>query len=270
MEVFREEEVKLGDSLNIVKIPLNPVGPYAVIGCRGWVEQGRYVENLHRHLDRLGEAIAAKGYYWGASDYGSGGYPVKKALKSIKMLIEYMREKYRIEKFVVLGTSMGGHIALMYAIEYPEDVCGVVDVYGVIDVEKQVRYVLKMLSMLPVAIFKVKNLKALNSAFRFLGDVKREFGGEPKMLKFTEEYVKYSPLRRIGELKVPLLVIHGDRDYAVPLEFSRELIEKLKEEGKGDLLYEFHVVEGTGHDEETIKKSMDVIYGFLEHCFKKY
>ncbi len=269
MKSFKEEEVKLDDSLNIIKIPLNPVGRYAVIGCRGWVEQGRYVENLHRHLDKLGEAIVAKGYYWGASDYGSGGYPLKKALKSIKNLINYMREKHQVEKFVVLGTSMGGHVALMYAIENPEDLYGVVDIYGVVDVEMQVRYVVRMLSMLPVAVFKIKDLSALKAAFRFLADVKKEFGGEPKLLKFTEEYARYSPLRRIGELKVPLLIIHGDKDPAVPLEFSEKLVNRLKESGKADLLYKFHIVEGFGHEEKTVEESLDVLYEFLEYCFKK-
>ncbi|RLE66165.1 MAG: hypothetical protein DRJ38_02385 [Thermoprotei archaeon] len=269
MKSFREEEVKLNNSLNVVKIPLNPARRYAVIGCRGWAEQGRYVENLHRHLDRLGEAIVAKGYFWGASDYGSGGYPLKKALKSVKMLISYMKEKYQIEKFVILGTSMGGHIALIYAIENPEDVCGVVDIYGVVDVEKQVRYIVKMLSMLPVAVFKIKELSALKAAFRFLVDVKEEFGGEPRLLKFTEEYARYSPLKRIGELKVPLLIIHGDKDQAVPLEFSRELVEKLRESGKNYLLYKFHIVKDYGHEEKTIEESIDVIYDFLEYCFKK-
>ena len=260
---FKEEEVRLNNALNIIKIPSNPLGKYAVIGCRGWVEQGRYIENLHRHLDPVGDVIASKGYYWGASDYGSGGYPIKKAVKCIKSLIGYMKENYNIEKFVILGTSMGGHIALILAIEHPEDVCRVVDIYGVTDVKEKVKYVLKMLILLPLALLIFKELKMLRSAFHFLSDVKREFGGNPAVLKFTEEYDKYSPLNRISELKAPLLVIHGDKDYVVPLKFSEKLVEKLKNSGKESLLYKFHVVEGTGHDEETVIRSMDVIFSFL-------
>jgi len=47
---------------------------------------------------------------------------------------------------------MGGHIALILAIEHPEDVCRVVDIYGVTDVKEKVKYVLKMLILPPLAL----------------------------------------------------------------------------------------------------------------------
>jgi dipeptidyl aminopeptidase/acylaminoacyl peptidase len=54
-----------------------------------------------------------------------------------------------------------------------------------------------------------------------------------------------SPLRNIGLLKVPLLLIHGGKDGRVPPDGSREFAETASSAGKGVILREFP---GQGHD----------------------
>ena len=53
----------------------------------------------------------------------------------------------------------------------------------------------------------------------------------------------YPSLRRIGELSVPLLVLHGDRDETVPLEQGRALFEAAREPKR------IRVFRGRGHDD---------------------
>ena len=53
----------------------------------------------------------------------------------------------------------------------------------------------------------------------------------------------YPSLRRVRELRAPLLVIHGDRDEIVPLLHGEELFEAAPEPKR------LHVVEGVGHND---------------------
>ena len=53
----------------------------------------------------------------------------------------------------------------------------------------------------------------------------------------------YPSLRRIREVKAPLLVLHGDRDDVVPLAHGRALFEAAPGPKK------MHVVEGAGHND---------------------
>ena len=53
----------------------------------------------------------------------------------------------------------------------------------------------------------------------------------------------YPSLRRIAELRVPVLVIHGDRDDLVPLMYGEALYEAAPEPKR------LHVIEGVGHND---------------------
>ncbi|RLE92965.1 MAG: hypothetical protein DRN04_08715 [Thermoprotei archaeon] len=262
---FTEEEGVLENTKYVIKIPTSPRCKCCVVGCRGWAYRGEFRENLHRHLDPLGNFIVEQGFFWAATDYGAGGYPLKKALKSIRTLINYLRNKYSVEKVGLVGTSMGGHIALMYAIEYPEDIACVVNIYGVADIKAQVKYVTRALYLLPFFLLLIRKPSEVKSAIKFLKDIKEEFGGNPFLRKFTEEYSKYNPIERAYEIKVPVLVVHGTKDYAVPISISERLVHELK---KHHIPHEFYVVKGTGHDEETIRRAKNKILEFLDKYLK--
>jgi fermentation-respiration switch protein FrsA (DUF1100 family) len=53
----------------------------------------------------------------------------------------------------------------------------------------------------------------------------------------------YPSLRRICELRAPLLVIHGDRDEIVPLFHAHELFEAAPDPKR------LHIIEGVGHND---------------------
>jgi len=250
-----------------IRVPTDPIGPYAVIGCRGWSERGSYSPNVLQHMEILGDHFAKLGYYWGASDYGAGGYCIKRGIQSTRELINYMRKEYGIEKFALFGVSMGGHVALIYAAEFPEDVCCVVDAFGVADIKSLVRYVVLSLLLLPISIIKIREIDALTTALKFLCDVKEEFGGNPGLLRFSKQYTKYNPIERISDIKAKLLVIHGTKDYLVPISISKKFVSKIKEI-KPEILEDFIIIEGMGHDNLTIVKAIDRIDQFLKECLE--
>ena len=53
-----------------------------------------------------------------------------------------------------------------------------------------------------------------------------------------------SPARHAGDVKVPILLIHGDKDTVVPIEQSQRMAKVLKAAGKP---YELVILEGENH-----------------------
>ena len=108
------------------------------------------------------------------------------------------------ERVVYLGESLGGAVALALALEHP-----------------------------PAAL-------VLQSAFTSVRDMaRRHYPLIPPLLVPDA----YPSLRRIPDLRAPLLVIHGDRDEIVPLFHAEALFEAAREPKR--LL----VIEGAGHND---------------------
>ncbi len=71
---------------------------------------------------------------------------------------------------------------------------------------------------------------------------------------------KYDSLAKIGNIKVPILIMHGDKDELVPIEHGRELYEAANEPK------EFYTIPGAGHNDTHIvggEEYFDVIRNFV-------
>ncbi len=65
---------------------------------------------------------------------------------------------------------------------------------------------------------------------------------------------------RVGELKAPLMVIHGDRDETVPFRQGKEVFEAAPEPK------EFYRVEGAGHNDTYVEGGEQYLRTLLEFC----
>ncbi|CAM3768346.1 S9 family peptidase [Mesobacillus zeae] len=106
----------------------------------------------------------------------------------------------------IFGFSRGGVMALLTALRYPEAHSavtwgGVSDMFLTYGERKDLRRMMK-----------------------------RVIGGTPG--KFPERYRARTPLYRLEQMKVPVLIIHGSRDTNVSQEHSLRLEKKLRELGK--------------------------------------
>jgi len=179
--------------------------------------------------------IAAKGYVIASveiRDTDIARFPA--AIEDVKCAIRYMRkhaETYGVDpsRVAVWGDSSGGHLALMTGLtmgefnnglyrEYSDEVCAVVDYYGVSDLLSLGRY------------NDILDHDAADSPEGLL------LGGRVK--DHLELAKKASPLHQdLAKPLPPFLIIHGDSDGVVHINQSIEMYKALREHGQRALFY---------------------------------
>ncbi len=122
------------------------------------------------------------------------------------------------ERVCIVGWSFGGYLALLGAQRNPELFHCSVDIAGVSD--------------LPMLISEGRNWME-GEDLR-----KRQLGTDSEKLK------RDSPRLHVADFKVPLLMLHGKRDYQVPFEQSETMDAALTRAGKPHRLV---VVPGADH-----------------------
>lgn len=123
----------------------------------------------------------------------------------------------------LIGSSYGGYAAMWGAIRNPERYRCAASFAGVMDVARQVKYA---------------NSFDTDSSSR--EDWRKMVQGGDAAFDLKS----ISPQFNLGTLKVPLLVMHGDKDTRVPIKQSRLFVEALKAAGKP---VDFYTLAGEGH-----------------------
>ena len=132
------------------------------------------------------------------------------------------------EKIDLLGFSMGGLGALMFAARNPEKVNKVVDVFGITDLE----------------------------TFYGLGKYREKLQEIPEA-----ERLDRSPCSKVANYKnIEVLIIHGDDDKIVDISFSQRFYELLKKQNSA---CNFIVIPGIGHTNNILEKAGDHIFEFF-------
>jgi pimeloyl-ACP methyl ester carboxylesterase len=139
----------------------------------------------------------------------------------------------RLERASIVGHSMGGYVAADLAARFPERVERLVLVDAVVrpyddPLRQPVRGVLDMARTLPVRYWRILLSDALRAG--------------PATLHNATRAVLAADLRpRLGQIAAPTLVIWGERDNLVPLEYGKLLAETLPNAS-------LEVIEGAGHN----------------------
>jgi dipeptidyl aminopeptidase/acylaminoacyl peptidase len=177
-------------------------------------------------FDYLAQFLAAAGYVVLQSNYrGSGGYGVewlgeggfrgwRRAVGDITDGARYLISQGIAdpERICAVGWSYGGYAALMSTIEHPDMYRCAVSIAGVSDPGALARSTLNFIGGLE------------SQAFIGRGDEVREHG---------------SPLARVHEIKVPVLLVHGAKDINVPMKQSEVLHRALGRAGRDSELIEY-------------------------------
>lgn len=125
------------------------------------------------------------------------------------------------EPFIVAGHSLGAACCLLYALTYPG----------------------KLKGLAPISTFISGDIYASTFSKEFLEKWKKEgrrleeSRSKPGIVKkiswsLMEDLYKYDLLEKTDQIKLPLLLITGDQDEAIPANYQQILLDKIPSERK--------------------------------------
>ncbi len=186
-----------------------------------------------------------------------------------------------LTRFVIAGSSMGGHVSATYALEHPDHTAGLILVGAAGFWDERINDTPFFFRLMTVPVVRDILRDADSSAFtrRTLraAFVDQSFATEEMVTRFTElsrgpghrmiisrlmtriRDQEYMTPERVAPLAaLPVLVMHGEQDYIVPAEFGRRYHEAIP----GSELVTWP---GVGHlpQEEITAQSLAVLEPFL-------
>ena len=209
----------------------------------------------------------------GQSDAPADGYDIPNCAHDLKGLLEHLG----IGKAHILGSSAGGPIAMQFALDYPEMTDALILVNTMTYSQEAQREVRRQeLRRLKERMASEGRSAAVerglserfpqmadNDPVRFARIVQDNLGRLEGVAATHQAYVDIgdSLEGRLGELKMPVTIIHGDQDSRIPVECGYSL-----KDGIGQA--RMHVIEGAEHGlmtnaaaEETRRIVLDFLRG---------
>ncbi|WP_422926917.1 alpha/beta hydrolase fold domain-containing protein [Singulisphaera sp. PoT] len=180
------------------------------------------LEGMSSRFAQSGFVVASVDYRLSRPSYSSWPDNLDDVRESVRWLRRHAGE-YKIDpgRVVAFGSSAGGHLALHLgtnsetgqanrtgSLEDSSEVQAVVDLYGPADLELLYRH--SPLGSIPVVML---------------------MGNPPKTQAETRRYEDASPISHVTSRSAPTLLIHGRRDFLVPLEQSETLAHKFSSNG---------------------------------------
>ena len=219
---------------------------------------GPYDVRDHGDFDPDVQFLANRGYavlqpqYRGSGSYGKGfddkgaGQWGRAMQDDLDDGMDWLAQQGVVDpkRVCFVGASYGGYAALWGAVRNPERYRCSVSLAGVSDLGQQLKY-------------------QLNS---FGNRQAREKWRQKVQGPATFDLKSISPLNNIDRLKVPVMLVHGDKDQTVPPRQSQLYADALKRAGK---VYEYYVLRGEGHGVSSVANAQ-IWYDRLDAFLSKY
>jgi len=210
----------------------NPAGLAIVV-------HGLYGSKDQAHVEVFAQAFKDANYtvlrYDATHSFGESDGPHEDATttgyyQDLEDVINWAKDQnWYIEPFVLAGHSLGGLSIILYAEKFPDKIKALAPISTAVSGELMKKHYAPV-----VAEWKKKG---------FLESEHKSKPGVMKKLKwgFVEDGLKYDVLPESHKLKMPVLLIVGDRDMFTPIEDHQLLLDKLS--GPKEL----HIIKGSKH-----------------------
>jgi len=238
--VYGESKIKAKDGLNLFYRYWRPPEPKAtIVGVHGYAEHsGRY-----KHV---GEFLAQNGFAFyihdlrghGLSD-GERGFvnDFWEFINDLDLFVDHVRGREKIGRVFMLGHSMGGLISIIYAIEHPEKLLGLITSGAALKVGIKLSGIQENLMKI---LSKVRpkyrpDIKIDASYLTHDENVNRAYVEDELVFKrgtvrlFVEMIKAMNwAFENAERLSIPILMMHGSDDKIIPPEASKEFFKKIK------------------------------------------
>jgi pimeloyl-ACP methyl ester carboxylesterase len=162
------------------------------------------------------------------------GHPEGESCPSIEEYVAWLRgyiQERAYRRIVLVGHSLGGAIAFLYALRYPDDLEGIISVGSGARLRVHPMY----LEGLEKAIGKPELFEEFQATGRELiepelAEVLRRRGienGPAVTLNDLRACDEFDIMDRLGEIRIPTLAICGSDDIMTPPKYSHHLVEKI-------------------------------------------
>jgi pimeloyl-ACP methyl ester carboxylesterase len=194
------------------------------------------------------------------------GHPEGVALTSVAdsavWLAKYLRWK-RTDKAIVAGNSLGGAIAIEWALQYPEQVAGLI----LLATGGRLRVSPEIFEMIdgqwPRCIDTLVEWSVAPSASNELRTRMKGWHTTVGQASTRQDYANcngWDQMERLASIKVPTLIVVGAEDQMTPPKYSRTLHDKIAGS-------ELAVIEGAGHMAHAEKASE--VNALIRRAFSK-
>lgn len=197
-----------------------------------WQELMEQLEADHRVI-----ALDLPGH---GSSTGRGGSSVKSYMKAVRAFTEALH----LPPTILCGCSLGGAIAMEYALHYPKGV------FAVVLISTGVRLKVSPLFLETCLEKDMDKLKILLAKYAFspivsLTQVQKWYKkwGLPTSEIIYGDFLAcngFDITEDVGQIKAPALVVCGDEDRMTPVKYSQFLAAKIENSS-------LHIIEGGGH-----------------------
>ena len=207
----------------------------------------------------------------GQSESPADGYDIPNCARDLKGLLEQLG----IVKAHILGSSAGGPIAMWFALDYPELTDALILVNTMTYSQEAQREVRRQeLRRLKERLASEGRAAAVERGLsdrfpqmagedpaRFVRMVQDNIGRLEGIEATHQAYIDIgdSVENRLGELKMPVAIIHGDADSRIPVECSRDLQVGISHS-------QLHVIAGAEHGlmtNDAAERTRAIVCGFL-------
>lgn len=248
--------------------PIDNWNRVLIIYCRGYSSAMPASPMSATGADNTANSAISAGLAFAATDYGAGGFCIKKAMNATYELTQYLVSTYKVAKVFLWGASMGGTISLLLGEKYPRVYSGVLDMFGlkntteIYDVATRfagandtelTKYLQGLTAPIPPYPFLSSNISVALQLYRnFLSqgniDIVAETGGTPTQV--PDAYRAIDPLYHTN-ISIPVITVQGTSDALEPYERSLQYQAAVAAAGRS-AWYRFYAVVGGQHGDPSM------------------
>jgi pimeloyl-ACP methyl ester carboxylesterase len=198
----------------------------------------------HQHWGQaVRSADAASTYALDLPGHGRSGGAGRRSIGDYAALLMGFMDSLQLQQVVATGHSMGGAIAMMMALEYPERLAGLV----LVGTGARLRV---LPAILEGTISDFEDTIKLICRYAYGIDTARQLvrRGQQQMLEVAPQIIHddfaacdaFDVMERLGEIRCPTAVICGTDDRMTPPKYSEYLVERIDKA-------ELTLIAGAGH-----------------------